>query len=301
MALTEKAVALFEAQHGVAARRQLVPLLGADPVDALLQRGAIAGVERGVYRLAGAAETPEMLAMAAAHRAGPHARLTGPFVLGQLHLDTFSRFDPFTILTAPSRRLRGVSFPHRPDPVPDRRPTPIGCLPTVHPLVALVDSLAALERRERRVALHVVRRAGHWSDQRFQAERAARGDEDAGVAALVEMLEDGVLESDTVQEVELGERLRKVDPAFEPQVWVSPRLRPDWFLRRLRLGVEYQGDVDHGDAVGRMRDSGREEMAASIGVLLVPVVAADLRDDGFDDWMRSVLASREFELGRASR
>jgi hypothetical protein len=95
--------------------------------------------------------------------------------------------------------------------------------------------------------------------------------------------------------------LRSIDDRFEPQVWITSRHRVDWFLRWARLAFEYQGEVDHAHAAGRLRDEGKAGAASEVGVRIIPVVAADLRTDGFDDWVRGLIATRAFELGRAGR
>lgn len=294
-------VAIFERQHGVAGRCQLLQYLTEPTVDSMLRHGRLLKVERGVYRIPGCAQPVEQEPMAALLRARPDARLTGARVLGLLGIEGFDRDGAFTVFTAPRRHLTGVSFDHRPDPVPDRKPTPIGPLACVHPLVALVDAIVPLGRRERRVAMHVLRRRGHWSDERFAVERAARGDDDPGIAVVLGLIADGVLVTDSPEEDAMGERLLAIDDRFEPQIWITPAIRVDWLLRTLRLGFEYQGDVDHGDELGRVADEERFAAAAAAGVQLIAVTAADLRDPGFEAWVRGLIAARTFELSRPAR
>lgn len=294
-------MAIFERQHGVAGRYQLLELLTEPAVDSMLRHRRLVPVERGVYRLPGCARPVEQEPMAALIRARPDARLTGARVLGLLGIEGFPRDAAFTVFTAPGRHLTGVDFDHRPDPVPDRKATPIGPLACVHPLVALVDAIVPLGRRERRVAMHVLRRRGHWSDERFAVERAARGDGDPGIVALLALIGDGVLVTDSSEEDAMGERLVAIDDRFEPQVWITPTIRVDWLLRALRLGFEYQGDVDHGDEVGRAADEERFAAASAAGVQLIAVTAADLRDAGFEAWVRGLIAARTFELARTAR
>lgn len=296
--LPEPAAALCASQHNVIARPQLLRWMTAKAADGLVRHGTLETLQRGVYGVVGGAAPAEQEPMAAVMRARPGARLTGPRVLGLLGIEPFARDDPYTVLTAPTRRLRGVAFPHRPDPYPDRVVTPIGPMPCVHPVAALVDAVAALEPRERRVALHVLRRRGHWSEQRFQLEAAGRGASDTGIAILMEMIADGVLDSDSAEEVGLGERLLAIDARFEAQVWVTPRIRVDWLLRLLRLIVEYQGEVDHAGEEARKRDARRMRDLERLGMLVVPVAAADVGDPGFAGWMRGIIATREYELAR---
>ncbi|MBW3659778.1 MAG: hypothetical protein KY457_14150 [Actinobacteria bacterium] len=299
--LPDPAAALCAKQHNVIARQQLLRWMTAKAADGLVRHGTLETLQRGVYGVVGGASPAEQEPMAALVRARPGARLTGPLVLGLLGIEPFTRDDPYTVLTAPGRRLRAVTFPHRPDPCPDRAITPIGPMPCVHPVAALVDAIPALQPRERRVAVHVLRRRGHWSAQRFAVEAAARGTSDPGIAILAEMIAGGVLESDSAEEAGLGDRLLAIDDRFEPQVWVTPRIRVDWFLRLLRLIVEYQGEVDHAGEDARRRDAARIAELEALGMLVVPVTAADVADPGLDGWIRGILAAREYELARASR
>jgi hypothetical protein len=299
--LPAPAASLCDAQHNVICRQQLLRWMTAKAADGLVRHGVLRIEQRGVYSVVGGASPAEQAPMAALLRARPDARLTGPFVLGLLGLEPFTREDAWTVLIAPRRRLTNVTFPHRPDPYPDRRCTPIGPLRCVHPVAALVDAIAALDRRERRVALHVLRRRGLWSPKRFEAERSARGDADPGIGVILEMLNDGVLDNDSPEEVALRERLTAIDDRFEAQVWITPAIRVDFYLRDLRLVFEYQGDVDHGDVHGRATDTERHAAMSALGLLVVPVVAADLRQPGFDDWVRGLIATRTYELARAGR
>lgn len=298
--LNDDAHAIFEAQHGAAGRFQLVDLLTEPTVDGLAQRGRIVVIERGVYGVAGGAPTRERAAMAALLRARPDARLTGRFVLGVTGMEGFDADDPFTVLTAPGRRMRGVSFDHRPDPISDRRTVSVGALTCVHPQVAFIDAIETMETRQRRVVLHVLKRRGSWSDRRLDEELAARPDDDPGVLLVRQLVDEGALQTDSAEEDALGRRLRSIDDRFEPQVWITPKRRVDWFLRWARLGFEYQGEVDHAHVAGRLRDEAKADEASAVGVRIIPVVAADLRTDGFEDWVRGLIATRAFELGRAT-
>ncbi len=77
-------------------------------------------------------------------------------------------------------------------------------------------------------------------------------------------------------ERKLGRLLGRFDPPPEPQVWVTPHRCVDWYFRSVRLGVEYQGSVDHDHPQGRARDRARAEELAQAGVRLLFVTAADL-------------------------
>lgn len=300
-ALDHRTLQLLATQHGVVGRFQLLGTHTRGEVDSLVTRRGLVPIERGIYAVRGAPETPEREAMAAQLRCRPRARLTGGFVLAQLGLEPFRRHDPFEVLVDPDRSVSAVTFPHRTDPRPGRRLTPIGALRCVHPTIALADGLVHLGERDRRVAFHVLRRRGLWSDRELAAELVARGDRDEGLRLLCELVDAGETVLDSAEESELGRRLRRIDPRFEPQVWITERYRVDWFLRWLRLAFEYQGEVDHGWAAGRAADAVKTGEAERVGVSVVPVVAADVRDPGFDDWVAGLIAARRYELQRLAR
>lgn len=299
MQLPHDCLSLLGRQHGVISRQQLVHSVHERRVDTLVRRGRLVPVERGVYRTIGGATTREQAAMAALLRARPAARLTGPFVLGLFDVDGFSVDDDFEVLTAPGRDLRGVSFSHRSDPCPSDPPATMRGLHITSPATALIDSWRhAEELGERR--LHVAYDQMRWRallDARRVRDRAERlGPEDPGAVGLLAWLDDGNEAPESEGERLLGALLAGFDPAPEPQVHVLS-YRIDWYWRRYRLGVEYQGDIDHASAAARLADTARFRDLAQAGVAILPVVRGDISDrTHFLAWVHAQLVVRAHEL-----
>jgi hypothetical protein len=300
----DRVQALFLRQHGVAARFQLVRLMSAKAVDGLVRRGSLVAVERGVYRSRTTPVTRELLAMAALLRSRPAAVLTGCFVLGLVDVDGFTVADPFTVLTRPGRSLTQVTFRHRPDVVDLRPPIHVGPLASVHPTVAVLDAIRQRPGDDRRfrVAIDVLRRRGQWIESRLSRELAVRPADDPGARFVRDLLGSDALACETEPERLLGHYVREVYPDAEPQVWITPRRRSDWYLRGPRLAIEFQGEVDHGHAAGRAEDAEKAAEAEAVGIRIVPVVKADLEDGrAFVRWLSALVVAREFELERAGR
>lgn len=299
--LPGSAVQLAEQQFGVVGRCQLLAWMSRGEVDGFVQRGLLIRLERGVYRLAGSAAVPEQRPMAAAIRARPSARVTGPFVLGLLGVDGFTTRDPFEVLTAPDRRVRNVGFAHRSDPTPADPMAHCQGVPVVSPTVALVDAARfhnVVGDRRFRAGLDAARWSGRTTTERVIARAERLGEHDTGAAFVLRLLGAGDVVPESPPERTMGRLLRRFDPEPEPQVWVTPKRRVDWFCRPCRIALEYLGDVDHGTAAGRRADARRDDELERAGVVAVPVVAADLRDEaGFIAWITHLLGARAYELG----
>lgn len=70
-------------------------------------------------------------------------------------------------------------------------------------------------------------------------------------------------------------------------------------MRRVRLGFEYQGGIDHDHAAGRAADTAKFAEAEAVGIRLVPVVKADVRNgEAFLTWLKALVTARERELDR---
>jgi hypothetical protein len=297
----DAALRLGESQLGVYARYQLLRWLSADVVDGHRRRGLLINVERGVYRMAGSALLPEQAAIAAALRSRPSAVITGPFVLGHLRVDGFSTNDPFDILLTEGRKISGVGFPHRPDPFPARNCGTIGEVRIAAPVDALIETALWRPRvtdRAIRVAYDQLRWSGRLSVAGLERHLERRGSDDPAVIAFREAVGSADLRSESEGERRLGPVLTRLRPLPEPQVWVTPKRRVDWYLRYLRLGWEYLGDVDHGSSEARAADAARDEELAAAGVKLLYVTARDLEDPpALLTSMMGAIVSRADHLG----
>ncbi|HEX9889898.1 MAG TPA: hypothetical protein VGA69_10500 [Nitriliruptorales bacterium] len=269
-----------------------------------MQRGALVAVERGVYRARGGVLEPAGAALAAVLRCRPRARLTGPRVLSLLGVDGLASDAPFEVLVQPGRTVTNVDFPVRVDPDPDRRGATFGrSLPIVRPVDAVIDTARFVGTLGERT-VRAVYDSARWRklvEQAELADRCARlGPADAGAAFFLELAAAGALIPESEPERQIGELLSVFDPALEPQVWVLPDVRVDWYWRVFRLAFEHQGGLDHATASARLRDSERCQRLDAIGVQIVPIVAADLRTpDAFTSWACAVATVRAHELGVA--
>ena len=295
-------LALIAGQFGVVGRCQLLDHVSHGTASGLVRRGALEAVERGVYRVRGGASHPAQPAMAAVLRARPGAVVSGPLVLGLLGVDGFAVGDPFEVLVRPGRVPANVAFAWRTNPTPDAATAMVQRLPIVRPTIALVDSGRWIGRgltpRQLRAGYDAARWKGLTSSDRVRERSDLLGPSDPGAAFFLRLFEDGVAVPESEPERTTGELLQVFEPPPEPQVWVSPAHRPDWFFRLYRLGVDYLGRVDHQGADQRAGDRARELELADIGVRIVTVTAEDLLDhDGFLAWMEFLLCRRARELG----
>ena len=301
MPLRPSVARLTESQLGVIARRQLHARMPPDRADALLRGPWFEPVEHGVHRVVGGARLPQQAAVAAALRADPGASLSGPVVLALYGVDGFVGDEPFVVLTPPGRRLRGVTFPHRRDPDP-RRPTGTrGEVRLAGPVDALIDSAAfvsVLGARRLRLAHAVLRWRGLLRPGALVERLQELGDRNPGCSALAELLELDAQVSTGDGERSLGRLLSRFRPAPEPEVWVTPHRRVDWYFRGVRVGYEYLGPVDHATLVGRLEDALRDVELRREGIRLAYLVAADLEDErALLATVAGTLTARAHELG----
>jgi hypothetical protein len=304
MPLPPFAVRIAESQLGVLARRQLLAGMLEHQADALLRGPWFEPLELGVHRVVGGARLPAQRAIAAALRGRAGAVLTGPVVLALYGVDGFAGDEPFVVLTPPGRRLKGVDFRQRTDPDPDRPVSVRGAVRLVGPVDALIDSAEFVEElgaRRLRLAHDVLR----W---RGQLQRGVLGDRirtlgprSPGASALVELLELDERRSTGEGERALGRLLSRFHPAPEPEVWVTPHRRVDWYFRSLRFGYEYQGSVDHATLAGRIADAARDVELRREGIRIGYLSAGDLADEGsLLATVAGALAARAHELGVAA-
>ncbi len=297
-------VQLAEAQLGVVARHQLRRSVPDHVADALLHGAWLERLDRGVYRVVGGARLPQQRAIAATLRAGSGACLTGPVVLALLGIDGFRGDEPFEVLVPPGRRLSGIDFPVRRDPDPARPVGQRGEVRLVGPIDALIDSAAfadELGARRIRLAHDVLRWRGLLAPGRLTERITALGRSAPGGSELAGLLDLDLREATGDGERRLGELLARFEPPPEPQVWVTPNRRVDWWFRSVRYGWEYQGSVDHGTRVGRTRDAERDAELRRDGIRLGYIDDADLRDEtALLATVAGALAARAHELGVAA-
>lgn len=294
-------LALMEAQFGAVARFQLLDHMSEGEVEGLVRRRVLEILQRGVYRVRGAASSPEQTAMAAVLRSRPQAVVTGPLVLALLNVDGFDRGLPFEVLVRPGRRPANVDFAWRRNPTPGGTTAWRGGLPITLPAVALVDSarwLGTVTARQLRVGLDAARWGGLTTTARVLDRAHELGPRDRGARFFLDLLEEGDIEPESEPERELGRVAASFDPAPDPQVWVTPGRRVDWYWRGLRLALEYQGRVDHDHAAGRAADRERDLELEDRGIRVLSLVGDDVREpDALRGWLRVALDRRARELG----
>lgn len=291
-----------QAQRGVIARYQLLRSHSKSETDDLLRSGWFERLLRGVHRFRGGDPAPEQLAFAAALRARPRATITGPLALGLLGVPGFSGSAPFEILVQPTRSISGLAVRHRVDPVPDRAVATYGEVRVAGPLDALIDSASFLDQiteRDLRVAWDHLRGKGLTTIDRLERRCADLRHLVPGVLELERVLEAAggvVLESEG--ERALAPFVWCFEPAFEPQVWVLPRRRVDFYCRRCRYGYEYLGEVDHAYVAARIADDERDDELRRAGIRLGYVTKEDLREpQSLVASMAATLTVRAHELG----
>jgi hypothetical protein len=272
---------LAELQLSVISRVQLGRWLRHDQIDHRIGPGReLRRLERGVFVLNGAGKQAAHPAFAAALRAGPSATVTGPVVLGLLGLEKFVSSELFEILTAPGRRVRGVGFPHRIDPDPARPVTQYGEIRIAAPVDGLIDTagfIGQLEERDLRVTYGQCRWLGLFTPEHLRARMQVLGPGSPGVAVLTELFEQAGLVPESEGERELGRLLRAFEPEPEPQVYITPNRRVDWYFRSVRFAYEYLGSVDHEGVAARIADDERNQELRDQGIRVGYVTAADLR------------------------
>lgn len=295
-----------EAQLGLLARRQVVADLGTRKADLVLRAENVERVGYGVYRFRGGARLPVQRAIAATLRAGPGATLTGPAALSLLDLDGFGAFNedlPFEVLVPPGRRPRGLDFPHRRDPDPGRPVGYRGEVRVAGPVDALIDAAAFVDEvgaRRLRLAHDVLRWRGLLQEGRLTARIHELGDRAPGGPMLATLMDLDLRAATGEGERRLGEVLARFDPPPEPQVWVTPSRRVDWWFRSVRFGWEYQGSVDHATVDGRRADQARDEELRRQGIRIGYLTAADLDDEvALLGTVAGALTTRAHQLGVA--
>ncbi|MEX0835991.1 MAG: hypothetical protein WD010_07865 [Nitriliruptor sp.] len=299
MRLPEEAIKLCEAQRGVLARHQLRRWLPQHVIDDLLRNGHLERLEHGVTRIPGSAPLPEQAAFAAALRARPLATVTGPLVLHLFQVPSFIGSEAFEILLRPHRRICGVEFPCRRDPDPGRAVAVHGEVRTTGPLDALIDAAGDASERDLRLALDHLRHRNLVTLDRLRRRVEQLRGLTPGAERLEEVLDRaGGAEIESEGERMLAPILAGFEPRFEPQVWVTPRRRVDFYSRRCRYGYEYLGEVDHAYVAARLEDDARDTELREEGIRLGYVTKHDLREPvALVATMAGTLTVRAHELG----
>lgn len=216
-------------------------------IAGLVSRGTLERLERGVYRVAGSARPPEQPVVAALLRARPAARASGPFVLGILGVEGFTRSDPFLVVTRTGRTPTGVTFLHRVGHHWEGRVRLAGIL-CCDPAAVLVEVAAprwGIEDRRLRIAADQLRWRSRLTTRGLLGtiEQAAATTH-PGARRLASLGRQGLV-PESEGERRLASVLRGIEPEPTPQVWFGDRFRVDLAWPELGLAVEYDGRVDH--------------------------------------------------------
>jgi hypothetical protein len=299
MRLPDQMADLAERQLGVLARRQFPAEIPRSTVDNLVRRGPLVRLARGVYAVRGGAVHPQREAVAAALRAGPRATVTGPAALALAPVEGLVLGSRFALLVPPPIRITRDHVVLRPDRDPGRQVRRLGQVRVAAAVDALLDSIVLFGRALDPRALKLVHDQLRWAGVLTAGDlgRRARELKVATVFAAHELSELDATAATGDGERRLGTLLASFDPAPQPQVWVTPDRCVDWYFRSVRMGVEYQGSVDHEGSAGRARDRARERELRRTGIHLIYVSAADLRDSSsLIASVAGALAARAHEL-----
>lgn len=282
MRLPDQIVELAERQLGVVARRQFPADIPRYTVDNLVRRGVLDRLERGVYAVRGGAVHRHREAIAAALRVGPRATLSGPAALELAGVEGLVLGRRFVLLLRPPVRASGTRALLRRDRDPLREVASVGEVRVAPAVDALLDAIACFGRVLAPRALKLVHDQLRWADVLRAGDLHRRA---VALGMIGQVADHELLELDATAATGDGERglgrlLAGFDPPPEPQVWVTPHRCVDWYFRSVRLGVEYQGSVDHEGRRARARDGERERELRRAGIHLTYVTAGDLRDEG---------------------
>ena len=302
MELPERLAATAERQFGLLARWQCLAHLGAGRTDALLRSDRFTRVHRGVYAVRGGAVHRHRGALAAALRAGPGATLSGPAAVELGGPEGLVLGRGFVLLLPSGARMTGTDLPTRPDRDPAREVNYLGTVRVALPADALLDSIAGSAPPSPR-QLRLCHDQLRWAGQLAAGELGRRAAELRYGREVTghELLDLDATAATGDGERRLGALLCQFDPPPQPQVWVTPHRRVDWWFETVRIGLEYQGRVDHDGAAGRRADQVRDEELAMAGVRLLYTSARDLRDERvLLATVAGALAARAHELGVAA-
>jgi hypothetical protein len=286
----------LDEQVGVISRAQLRELGATSAqIDAMVRRGHLVIVHRGVYLRSGVGCSPQQEALAAVLRCGPGARVTGMRVLGQLGVDHVPDDAPFLVLLPPGRRERYVDFPTARDLRPDRHHARIGPLPATTPARCLVEVATHTDEGTLLSLFDRLRWRGLTSTARV-VDTARDLPSHRGARRLLRLFDAGAADQESPGERAFEAVMRQVEPPLEWQIWVGPDLRVDALWRDLGLVIEYQGAGTHEHERDRRADAERHERLRRLGYEVLTVDRHDLRDPAA---LRARLARARDARGRA--
>lgn len=278
MRFDDVTVTLLSDQLGVIGRHQLSARGYQRPqIDAMIRRGHLERVARGVYRRTGSPRSRAQDAMVAVLRCRGRARVSGPLLLALLGCEGYEvEGCGFTLLVAPGRRFAPVPFDWRPDPASGRHGATIGRLPAVTPVRNLLE--LAIDLADDQALLLAADRL-RWRTRKGAADLARLAAEvpDHPGVARVERL--GLLDParpESPGERDLEPLLAGLGVPVEWQVYIAPDLRVDALLRDCGIVVESDGGT-HDGLRDRARDAERDRRIETLGYLVVHVTAADRR------------------------
>lgn len=277
---------LAATQHGVVARWQLLAA-GLKPkhVDALLRSGRVLGVSRGVYLIHGAPSSHEADAMAAALRCGPDARVVGERMMAFAGVRGARRDADIHVVTRPGRVVTGVDWPWRQNLFdPAEHYAEIHRIPSFHPRRLLLEfAVSAADADLERVV-----DAYRWTGRLDGA--VALACEHAHHPGAGRLLDSGLVDTGAPESPAERRIVDLMDSlGARCQVWVTPRIRVDFFFDRAGLVIERDGPTHTGPA-GREKDGTRDAVLRGLGLAVEHLNAEDCRDlDALRVWVTRML------------
>jgi hypothetical protein len=270
----ERMEALASGQHGLLSYEQVIALgYSESAIQHRRRTGEWRNVFRGVYRLAGAADSPRLRAMAAVLGGGPEAILSHTSAAGLLSFPGFT-IDPVTVSVPRSRRaLPGVRVEQSLElPLHHRRIVDgIPCTSIARTLFDLCGDVRP-RRAERALDNALARKRvtlpALW---RVLDDLAVQGR--AGTVLLRELLTkrdrryvppESELEArflELVANLHLPAPTRQADLG-DADSWIG---RVDFVWRDAHLIVEVDGAAFHDGFVDQQRDQGRDERLTAAG------------------------------------
>jgi very-short-patch-repair endonuclease len=286
------------ARHGLATAASLAAAgMTGDQVQGLLARGHLEAMQRGVYRLAGAAVTPEQPLLAAVLRAGQDARIGGEAALWLYGVEDAQPDAPPVVLVPPGRVVRGVGFRTLRTEVPPRDRALLRGVPTVRIERAVLEVARTADDRRVRQIIDSSRWRGHLRVDRL-LRRAGELPRHPGARRVLALHRAGDTDQESAGERRLREVLGPLAPAFR---WgaddVVPGLRLDAYDDVAAVALEFDGERHHGADADISSDRSRELRIRAAGIEVVRVTWAMLRDEPLLTYQR-IAAVRARRLGR---